>query len=163
MAAASAAENPWEEAICSICLDPVTLECGHNFWDTFLTQCWEKSADTDASCPFYWAKVLRKNLIKNWQIDNLVAAAKKLNPRYEGVKRGRQEPQKNDNEDNETTISVEYDRSKEQHDYRVISLGKAVQDCKNQCPRTQRRLLPSNWSEPQQGVPQFRRIKFGTN
>ncbi|XP_072890226.1 zinc-binding protein A33-like [Hemitrygon akajei] len=42
-----------EEAICPICLDffsdPVSLECGHNFCGSCITQCWE-SAKTN-SCP----------------------------------------------------------------------------------------------------------------
>nr|XP_060615964.1 zinc finger protein RFP-like [Anolis sagrei ordinatus] len=133
MAGAGATENPWEEAICSICLDyfkdPVTLECGHNFCGACLTQCWEKSANTDASCPFCREKVLQKNLRKNWQLANIVAAVKNLNPNYEGEKGRKQEPQKNDYEDDETYTSL---LDKEHQDHRLIALGHDAPDCKNQ-------------------------------
>ncbi|XP_059839429.1 zinc-binding protein A33-like [Hypanus sabinus] len=53
MASKGPAESWTEEAICPICLDfftdPVSLECGHNFCRSCITQCWEREERN--SCP----------------------------------------------------------------------------------------------------------------
>ncbi|XP_051899482.1 uncharacterized protein LOC127585825 [Pristis pectinata] len=53
MASNDQADSWTEETICPICLDfftdPASLECGHNFCHSCITQCWERSARN--SCP----------------------------------------------------------------------------------------------------------------
>ncbi|XP_067865004.1 LOW QUALITY PROTEIN: zinc-binding protein A33-like [Heterodontus francisci] len=48
-------QDSWtEEAICPICpdffTDPVSLECGHNFCRSCITQCWEKEINSCLEC-----------------------------------------------------------------------------------------------------------------
>ncbi|XP_055486552.1 nuclear factor 7, brain-like, partial [Leucoraja erinacea] len=53
MAAKDQVESLTEEAVCPICLDfftdPVTLECGHNFCRSCITQSWDREGKN--SCP----------------------------------------------------------------------------------------------------------------
>ncbi|XP_043352987.1 zinc finger protein RFP-like [Dermochelys coriacea] len=80
-----ATENPVEslqdEATCPICLEyftePVTLECGHNFCQACISQCWEGS-DTDISCPLCRETVQQRNLRPNRQLVNVLEIAKRL-------------------------------------------------------------------------------------
>ncbi|XP_003218063.2 zinc finger protein RFP [Anolis carolinensis] len=140
MAAASVVQDLCEEATCSICFDyfkdPVTITCGHNFCRACLTQSWEKSGNTDASCPFCRETVLQRKLTTNWQLANIIAAVKKLNPNYEG---GKQEPWKSVYEDYESRISLVDD--KEHHDHRQIALKVAAPDSKNQEDEEMEKIL----------------------
>uniref|UniRef100_A0A8C0HCX6 Uncharacterized protein n=1 Tax=Chelonoidis abingdonii TaxID=106734 RepID=A0A8C0HCX6_CHEAB len=82
---AMAAESPMEslqgEATCPVCLEyftePVNLECGHNFCQACISQCWEGS-DTAASCPQCRETVQQRNLKPNRQLANMVEIAKRL-------------------------------------------------------------------------------------
>ncbi|XP_069093398.1 E3 ubiquitin-protein ligase TRIM39-like isoform X2 [Pleurodeles waltl] len=63
------------EATCSICLelftDPVSIECGHSFCRSCITQCWEKP-DTDHCCPQCRTVCQGVHLRPNWELRNIV-------------------------------------------------------------------------------------------
>ncbi|XP_060707125.1 nuclear factor 7, brain-like [Hemiscyllium ocellatum] len=69
-----------EEAICPICLDfftdPVTLECGHNFCRSCISQSWEKKEIN--SCPECREEFPERNLRVNRALANLAEEARKL-------------------------------------------------------------------------------------
>ncbi|XP_072406115.1 zinc-binding protein A33-like [Chiloscyllium punctatum] len=69
-----------EEAICPICLDfftdPVTLDCGHNFCRSCITQSWEKQEIN--SCPECRQEFPDRNLRGNRALANLAEKARKL-------------------------------------------------------------------------------------
>ncbi|XP_078391921.1 zinc-binding protein A33-like [Cetorhinus maximus] len=69
-----------EEAICSIGLDfftdPVTLQCGHNFCRSCITQCWEKKEKN--SCPECREEFPERNLRANRALANLAEKVRKL-------------------------------------------------------------------------------------
>ncbi|XP_078422634.1 zinc-binding protein A33-like [Cetorhinus maximus] len=74
-------EESWtEEAICSICLDfftePVSLECGHNFCRSCITQCWEEKEIN--SCPECREEFPERNLRINRALANLAEKAGKM-------------------------------------------------------------------------------------
>ncbi|XP_069097923.1 E3 ubiquitin-protein ligase TRIM39-like [Pleurodeles waltl] len=81
MAAAAQLGNLQEEATCSICLeyftDPVSIECGHNFCRSCITQSWE-GRDGNFPCPQCRATSSGKNLRPNRQLGNVVEIAKQL-------------------------------------------------------------------------------------
>uniref|UniRef100_A0A8C3FBL3 RING-type E3 ubiquitin transferase n=1 Tax=Chrysemys picta bellii TaxID=8478 RepID=A0A8C3FBL3_CHRPI len=64
-----------DEATCSICLsffkDPVSLDCGHNFRQACITQCWE-GPDTAISCPQCRETFPQRTLRPNRQLGNMV-------------------------------------------------------------------------------------------
>ncbi|XP_053154889.1 zinc finger protein RFP-like [Hemicordylus capensis] len=122
-----------EEATCSICLDyftdPVIItECGHNFCQACLTQCWGKS-DTEACCPQCREIVQERNFRPNRPLANVAEIAKKLRmiPSLQGEKgpegKGRicekhQEPLKLFCKDHGRLICVVCDRSKEHENHK---------------------------------------------
>ncbi|XP_059495369.1 LOW QUALITY PROTEIN: zinc-binding protein A33-like [Stegostoma tigrinum] len=69
-----------EEAICPICLDyftdPVSLECGHNFCRSCITQSWEKK--TINSCPECREKFTGGNFRVNRALANLAEKIRNL-------------------------------------------------------------------------------------
>ncbi|XP_067865002.1 uncharacterized protein [Heterodontus francisci] len=79
MASRQQAESWVEETICPICLDfftdPVTLECGHNFCRSCITQCWEKEIN---SCPECREEFRERNLRVNRALASLAEKARKL-------------------------------------------------------------------------------------
>uniref|UniRef100_A0A8C0JC87 RING-type domain-containing protein n=1 Tax=Chelonoidis abingdonii TaxID=106734 RepID=A0A8C0JC87_CHEAB len=81
MAAENSVESLQEETTCPICLEyftePVILECGHNFCQACIAQCWEGS-DTVASCPQCRETVQQRNLRPNRQLANVIEIAKQL-------------------------------------------------------------------------------------
>ncbi|XP_078497913.1 E3 ubiquitin-protein ligase TRIM39-like [Lissotriton helveticus] len=81
MAAAAQLGNLQEEATCSICLeyfkDPVTIECGHNFCRSCITQSWE-GRDENFPCPQCREISSGKNLRPNRLVGNVVEIAKQL-------------------------------------------------------------------------------------
>ncbi|XP_059817783.1 ribonuclease inhibitor-like isoform X2 [Hypanus sabinus] len=70
-----------EEAVCPVCLDffttPVTLDCGHNFCLSCITQSWEKGGRN--CCPECRAKFSDKYLRINWALASLAEKAQQLN------------------------------------------------------------------------------------
>ncbi|XP_051899478.1 uncharacterized protein LOC127585820 [Pristis pectinata] len=90
MATKQQVENFTEEVICSICLDfftdPVSLECGHNFCRSCITQSWEK--EQSKSCPECREEFQEIILRVNRALVSLAEKARKLNlnPTYKGRK-----------------------------------------------------------------------------
>ncbi|XP_060707126.1 nuclear factor 7, ovary-like [Hemiscyllium ocellatum] len=80
MASRQQGESWTEEAICPICLDfftePVTLECGHNFCRSCITQSWEKKEIN--SCTECKEEFPERNLRVNRALANLAEKARKL-------------------------------------------------------------------------------------
>ncbi|XP_072094313.1 nuclear factor 7, ovary-like [Mobula birostris] len=81
MASKGQAESWTEEAICSICLDvftdPVSLECGHNFCRSCITQYWEREERN--SCPECREVFADGTLRVNRALVNLAEKARNLN------------------------------------------------------------------------------------
>ncbi|XP_067865744.1 nuclear factor 7, brain-like [Heterodontus francisci] len=73
-------ESWTEEVTCPICLDfftdPVSLECGHNFCRSCITQCWEKERN---SCPECREEFPDRNLRISRALASLAEKARKLN------------------------------------------------------------------------------------
>ncbi|XP_078496875.1 E3 ubiquitin-protein ligase TRIM39-like [Lissotriton helveticus] len=80
MAAAAQLGNLQEEATCSICLDyftdPVTIDCGHNFCRSCITQSW-KGRDGNLSCP-QCRDTSGQSLRPNRQLGNMVEMVKQF-------------------------------------------------------------------------------------
>nr|XP_058158435.1 tripartite motif-containing protein 60-like [Dasypus novemcinctus] len=80
------------EASCPICLDflrdPVTIDCGHNFCCSCITQCWEDLQDV-FPCPVCLQHCLDRNLKRNTQLCQMTEIVKQLPIRRK--KRKRQE------------------------------------------------------------------------
>ncbi|XP_059813986.1 zinc-binding protein A33-like [Hypanus sabinus] len=70
-----------EEVTCPICLDfftdPVSLECGHNFCRSCITQCWEREQRN--SCPECREEFADRTLRVNRALANLAEKARNLN------------------------------------------------------------------------------------
>ncbi|XP_078497914.1 E3 ubiquitin-protein ligase TRIM39-like [Lissotriton helveticus] len=79
MAAAAQLGNLQVEATCSICLeyftDPVSIECGHNFCRSCITQSWG-GRDENFPCPQCREISSGKNLRPNRQLGNMVEMVK---------------------------------------------------------------------------------------
>ncbi|XP_065272301.1 zinc finger protein RFP-like [Emys orbicularis] len=140
-AAAKARQSLQDEASCSICLeyfnDPVTIDCGHNFCQACITQCWEGS-DKDVSCPQCRATFPQRNLRPNWQLANVVEIAKQLNlqsTKDAGAGRAcekHQEALKLFCQEDQSPICVVCDRSKEHRAHTVVPAEEAAQEYKGQ-------------------------------
>ncbi|GCB72604.1 hypothetical protein scyTo_0002084 [Scyliorhinus torazame] len=80
MASKQQVESLTEETICPICLDfftdPVTLDCGHNFCRSCISQCWEKKEIN--SCPECREEFPERNLKINRPLASLAETARKL-------------------------------------------------------------------------------------
>ncbi|XP_078073484.1 zinc-binding protein A33-like [Mustelus asterias] len=80
MASRQQLQSLTEEAICPICLDfftdPVSLDCGHNFCRSCITQCWGKKEIN--SCPECREEFPQENLRASWALANLAEKARKL-------------------------------------------------------------------------------------
>ncbi|XP_062904118.1 nuclear factor 7, ovary-like [Mobula hypostoma] len=81
MASKGQVESLTEEVICPICLDffiePVMLECGHNFCRSCVTQCWGRQGRN--SCPECREEFADRILKVNRALGNLSEKARKLN------------------------------------------------------------------------------------
>ncbi|XP_030055588.1 E3 ubiquitin-protein ligase TRIM39 [Microcaecilia unicolor] len=138
MAAANPAESLRDEASCSICLDyfidPVTIDCGHNFCRSCITQTWERS-ETDFPCPQCRKTFQQKNLRPNRQLANMVEIAKKLSEcsvrlKEENLCEKHEEKLKLFCEDDQRAICVVCDRSRDHRSHTVTPIEEAVQEYK---------------------------------
>ncbi|XP_053150138.1 E3 ubiquitin-protein ligase TRIM39-like isoform X2 [Hemicordylus capensis] len=142
-----------DEATCSVCLDfftdPVTLDCGHNFCQACIAQCWGEPP-SDSTCPQCRERVQPRNLKPNRQFANMVALAKEFSVQQVGGWRvcGRhQEPLKLFCQDDEAPLCVVCHLSKEHRAHTVVPAQEAAQEYKNQIV-----------AERQKAVAQFREL-----
>lgn len=128
-----------EEATCSICLEyfkePVTAECGHNFCQACITQCWGESRDTVPSCPQCREPVQQKTFKPNKQLARIVEQVRFLEERKraEGKQSKcqlHQEPLKLFCRDDQALICLICERSKEHRDHSVVPAEEAAQEYK---------------------------------
>ncbi|XP_072406025.1 nuclear factor 7, brain-like isoform X1 [Chiloscyllium punctatum] len=122
-----------EEVICPICLDfftdPVSLDCGHNFCRSCITQSWEKQERI--SCPECRQEFPDRNLRVNRALANLSEKVRKLsrNPQEKGNKRHCEEHQEELKvfcETDEKLICVNCVVSREHREHRFIPIEEAV-------------------------------------
>uniref|UniRef100_A0A8C8SH42 Zinc finger protein RFP-like n=1 Tax=Pelusios castaneus TaxID=367368 RepID=A0A8C8SH42_9SAUR len=138
MAAIKRAKTLQGEMSCPICLeyfqDPVVLDCDHNFCRACITQCWEGSQTL--SCPQCGQTCPEKNLRPNRQLRNIVEAARGLRlqsereAETEGLCEKHREPLKLFCKDDQISICVVCDRSKEHRDHRVIPAEEVAEEFK---------------------------------
>ncbi|XP_077779215.1 zinc finger protein RFP-like [Podarcis muralis] len=138
MADESPVQNLCEETTCCICLeyftDPVTIECGHNFCQSCITQAWGNS-DQDASCPQCREPRQQRNVRPNRQLASIVEIAKKFSLQMAKgaealgkVCERHQEPLKLFCKDDQDPICVVCDKSKEHRDHKVIPKEEAFEE-----------------------------------
>ncbi|XP_044839264.1 E3 ubiquitin-protein ligase TRIM39-like isoform X2 [Mauremys mutica] len=139
MATDNPVESLQEEATCPICLeyfkDPVIIDCGHNFCQACIAQCWEGS-NTDVSCPQCRETVQQGNLRPNRQLANVVEMVKRLSlqaPKGAGEERvcgEHQETLKLFCEEDQTSVCVVCHLSRAHRDHRVVPIKEAAQEYK---------------------------------
>ncbi|XP_066471694.1 zinc finger protein RFP-like [Tiliqua scincoides] len=145
MAAESYKRRLQDEVTCPVCLeyfvDPVTLDCGHNFCRGCITKCWGDSP-TDAACPQCRERVQTSSLRPNRQLGSMVELVKELSelPRLEAsgwrVCKRHQEPLKLFCQDDQAPICVVCDRSKEHQAHHVVPLEEAAQEVQDEISRS---------------------------
>ncbi|XP_054832464.1 zinc finger protein RFP-like [Eublepharis macularius] len=127
-----------DQATCPVCLEyfknPVTIDCGHNFCQACLTQCWEES-NKAASCPQCRETVQKRNFKPNQPLANIVEIIKKHyeGERAEGKQRmceRHQEPLKLFCKDDGAPICVVCDRSKSHQNHSVLPVEEAFEEFK---------------------------------
>ncbi|XP_053149351.1 uncharacterized protein LOC128343940 [Hemicordylus capensis] len=126
-----------DEATCPVCLDfftdPVTLDCGHNFCQACIAQCWGEPP-TVTACPQCRESFQPRNVKPNRQLANMVAIAKELNVQLKQqlggwrVCEGHQEPLNLFCKEDEAPICVVCDRSKEHRAHNVVPVPEAAQE-----------------------------------
>jgi len=79
MASRQQVQGLTEEVICPICLElfiePVTLDCGHNFCRSCISRCWKQKIDT---CPECRQALPEKNLRINRALANLAEKTRQI-------------------------------------------------------------------------------------
>ncbi|XP_039373655.1 zinc finger protein RFP-like [Mauremys reevesii] len=141
MAAGDLAGSFQDEVTCSICLeyftDPVSIECGHNFCQTCISQCCGEP-EPNFSCPQCRETSQQRNLWPNKQLGNLVELVKCLRlqsvtePEGERVCERHQEALKLFCEEDQTPICVVCDKSKAHHAHTVVPIEEAAQEYREQ-------------------------------
>ncbi|XP_069490961.1 E3 ubiquitin-protein ligase TRIM39-like [Ambystoma mexicanum] len=158
MAAATSLHSLKEEATCCVCLEyfknPVSVECGHAFCLSCITECW-KGLTADFPCP-QCRKTSQDNTFRpSWQLRNMVEIAKQLQ-----VPGAKATPQKeNPNlcgehaeelklycEDDQRSICVVCRESRGHKAHKVLPMPEAAQEYKGKfksCLNTLRKKLES--------------------
>uniref|UniRef100_A0A8C4YC93 Uncharacterized protein n=1 Tax=Gopherus evgoodei TaxID=1825980 RepID=A0A8C4YC93_9SAUR len=142
MAAGNPIESLQEEATYLICLayfkDPVITNCGHNFCQVCISQCWEGSA-TAASCPQCRETVQERNLRPNRQLANMVEITSRLSLRANQAAKGaggdgvcgeHQEALKLFCNEDETSICLVCHLSQAHRAHMVVPVEEAAQEYK---------------------------------
>ncbi|XP_015279188.1 PREDICTED: zinc finger protein RFP-like [Gekko japonicus] len=139
-AARSVIKELHEETACPICLEyfkePVILDCGHNFCQACLTQCWEET-ERAPSCPQCREIFQQENFRPNRQLANLVELVRKLQAgkgaeaKWGGCER-HQEPLKLFCHDDQAPICVVCDRSIRHRNHCVLPMEEAFLEYKKE-------------------------------
>ncbi|XP_065271851.1 zinc finger protein RFP-like [Emys orbicularis] len=139
----AAAGNPVkslrDEATCSICLsffmEPVIIDCGHNFCRSCITQCWERP-DAAISCPQCRETFPQRTLRPNRQLGNVVEIAKQLSVPAAAAGgdlcNAHQEPFKLFCNQDQTLICVICRESQAHRAHMVVPIEEAAQEHKEQ-------------------------------
>ncbi|XP_029447847.1 E3 ubiquitin-protein ligase TRIM39-like isoform X2 [Rhinatrema bivittatum] len=128
-------ESLWEEASCSICLDyfidPVTIDCGHNFCRSCITRAWE-GLDTNFPCPKCRETSQQRKLRPNWELRNLIERVKKMSERKgeETLCQKHEEKLKLFCTEDWKAICLICKEGKEHRSHSVVPIEEAVQDYK---------------------------------
>ncbi|XP_037687427.1 putative tripartite motif-containing protein 75 [Choloepus didactylus] len=95
MAFAASLTDLQAEASCPLCLDflrdPVTIDCGHNFCCSCITQCWEDLQDL-LPCPVCLHHCLDRDLKRNTQLSHMTELVRQLPTRSGKRKRQEKKP-----------------------------------------------------------------------
>ncbi|XP_030055743.1 E3 ubiquitin-protein ligase TRIM39-like isoform X2 [Microcaecilia unicolor] len=138
MAAANPAESLRDEASCSICLDyftdPVTIDCGHNFCRSCITQSWE-GRDRNFPCPQCRETSQQRNLRPNRHLANMTEMVKKLSqcsvrPKEENLCEEHEEKLKLFCEEDQKIICLICRESRDHRSHTVSPIKEAVQEYK---------------------------------
>ncbi|XP_069488968.1 E3 ubiquitin-protein ligase TRIM39-like [Ambystoma mexicanum] len=136
MATAAQLQSLKEEATCSICLEyftePVSVECGHAFCLSCITQCWE-ALEANFPCPQCRETSQSKTLRPNRQLGNMVEIAKQLHassntPQEENLCREHEEKLKLFCEDDQRPICVICRESRGHRAHKVLRIPEAAQE-----------------------------------
>ncbi|XP_060094713.1 zinc finger protein RFP-like [Heteronotia binoei] len=139
MAARGSLTDLCNEMSCPICLEyfrePVILDCGHNFCQACLTQCWGESGTGASCCPECRETFQQRHFKPNRHLANVVEIARKLQEGKlaegtRGVCEKHQEPLKLFCNDDQAPICVVCDRSKEHKAHSVVPAEEAAQEYK---------------------------------
>ncbi|XP_069491127.1 E3 ubiquitin-protein ligase TRIM39-like isoform X1 [Ambystoma mexicanum] len=140
MAASALLQSLKEEATCSICLEyftvPVSVECGHAFCLSCITQCWE-GLEANFPCPQCRETSQSKTLRPIRLVANVVEIAKQLQapsntPQEENMCREHEEKLKLFCEDDQRPICVICRESRGHRAHTVLPIPEAAQEYKDQ-------------------------------
>lgn len=139
MAAVFLPGNLQDEATCSVCLeyfkDPVSIECGHNFCRACITKSW-KSLEADFPCPQCRELCQQKDFRPNRQLANMSEIISQFISRgtkgleEDGFCEKHREALKLYCKDDQVTICVVCDRSREHRPHSVVPVEEAAQEYK---------------------------------
>ncbi|XP_061475037.1 zinc finger protein RFP-like isoform X2 [Rhineura floridana] len=142
MATESPLETLQREITCSICLsyfkEPVSIDCGHNFCQSCITQCWGRSDDENTSCPQCRRWSRKRSFRPNRELGNVVEVAKRLRLEAAASLAGQrlcekhQEPLKLFCEEDETPVCVICRESRAHKAHPMLPIEEAAQDYKKQ-------------------------------
>ncbi|XP_069491145.1 E3 ubiquitin-protein ligase TRIM39-like isoform X2 [Ambystoma mexicanum] len=149
MAAAAQLQSLKEEATCSICLEyftePVSVECGHAFCLSCITQCWE-GLEANFPCPQCRETSQSKTLRPYRQLGNMVEIAKQLQapsntPQEENMCREHEEKLKLFCEDDQRPICVVCSMSRDHKPHTVLPISEAAQEYKGNIMKKRESIL----------------------
>ncbi|XP_016847270.2 E3 ubiquitin-protein ligase TRIM7 [Anolis carolinensis] len=141
MAAVFLPGNLQDEATCSVCLeyfkDPVSIECGHNFCRACITKSW-KSLEGEFPCPQCREPFKERNFRPNRQLANMSEIISQFilhggkGLEEDGLCEKHKEALKLYCKDDQKTICVVCDRSRDHRPHSVVPVEEAAQEYKEQ-------------------------------
>ncbi|CAM4657193.1 zinc finger protein RFP-like [Caretta caretta] len=141
MAAANPAKILQGEVTCSVCLDyfkdPVSLDCGHNFCQACIAQCWE-GLRVNFWCPECRRTFSQRNFKPNRQLRNIVEASRMFTvkstkePEVERVCEIHKRALDVFCQEDETPICMVCHLSRDHKEHTVVPIEEAAEDYKDQ-------------------------------